>query len=38
MEVPSFLKLVGDALVFNEDNKEFIFYVPENFLVLIKQL
>lgn len=31
MEVPSFLKLVGDALVFNEDNKEFIFYVPENF-------
>ena len=31
MEVPSFLKLEGEALVFNEDNKEFIFYLPEVF-------
>ena len=31
MEVPKFLKLEGEALVFNEDNKEFVFYVPENF-------
>lgn len=31
MEVPKFLKLEGDALVFNEDNKTFVFYVPENF-------
>lgn len=31
MEVPKFLKLEGESLLFNEDNKEFIFYVPENF-------
>jgi hypothetical protein len=31
MEVPSFLKLEDDSLVFNQDNKEFVFYVPENF-------
>lgn len=31
MEVPSFLKQDGDALVFNQDNKEFVFYVPEEF-------
>jgi hypothetical protein len=31
MQVPSFLKLEDNALVFNEDNKEFVFFVPENF-------
>lgn len=31
MEVPSFLKLEGDSLVFNQDNKELVFYVPEEF-------
>lgn len=31
MEVPSFLKLDGDSLVFNLDNKELVFYVPEEF-------
>lgn len=31
MDIPKFLRLEGEALVFNEDNKEFIFYVPENF-------
>ena len=31
MEVPKFLKLENDSLLFNEDNKELIFYVPEKF-------
>lgn len=31
MELPSFLSLEGDALVFNKDDAEFVFYVPENF-------
>ena len=31
MEVPSFLTLEGDSLVFNQPNKEFVFFVPENF-------
>lgn len=31
MELPNFLSLVDDSLVFNQDNKEFVFYVPENF-------
>lgn len=31
MEVPKFLKLEGEALLFNEDNKEFVFYVSEEF-------
>ena len=31
MELPNFLKLEGDSLVFALDNKEFVFYVPENF-------
>ena len=31
MEVPSFLKLEGESLVFNLDNKELIYYVPENY-------
>ena len=31
MEVPNFLKLEDDSLVFNLDNKEFVYYVPENF-------
>lgn len=31
MEVPKFLKLEGEALLFNEDNKELVFYVPEQF-------
>jgi hypothetical protein len=31
MEIPNFLKLDGESLVFNLDNKEFVFYVPENF-------
>lgn len=31
MEVPKFLKLEGEALLFNEDNKEFCFYVSESF-------
>lgn len=31
MNVPSFLKLEGESLVFNEDNKEFVFYVNEEF-------
>jgi len=29
MQVPSFLKLVNDSLVYNEDNKEFQFFVDE---------
>ena len=31
MEVPKFLKLEGESLLFNEDNKEFIFFVSERF-------
>lgn len=31
MEVPKFLKLEGNSLLFNEDNKEFHFFVPEEF-------
>ena len=31
MELPKFLDLQGEALVFNQDNSEFVFYVPENF-------
>lgn len=31
MEIPKFLRLEGDSLVFNEKNKTFVFYVPENF-------
>ena len=31
MQVPKFLDLVGGSLVFNQENKEFIFYVPDNF-------
>lgn len=31
MEVPSFLKLEGEALLFDKENSTFIFYVPENF-------
>ena len=31
MDIPKFLKLEGESLVFNEEDKEFIFYVPENF-------
>jgi hypothetical protein len=31
MELPNFLKQDGESLVFNLDNKEFVFYVPENF-------
>lgn len=31
MQVPNFLKLEGEALIFNEEDKEFVFYVPENF-------
>ena len=31
MELPNFLKLEGESLVFTLDNKEFVFYVPENF-------
>lgn len=32
MEVPNFLKLEGNALVYNgKDNTEFQFYLPENF-------
>ena len=31
MELPNFLKQEGDSLVFNLDNKEFVFYVPEVF-------
>lgn len=30
MEIPSFLKRVGDALVFNQDG-ELVYYVPEKF-------
>ena len=31
MQVPNFLKEEGDALVFNKDNAEFVYYVPEVF-------
>lgn len=31
MEVPSFLTLDGDSLIFNQPNKEFVFFVPEQF-------
>lgn len=31
MELPKFLDLVGESLVFNQEKKEFIFYVPDNF-------
>lgn len=31
MEIPKFLDLQGESLVFNQDNSEFVFYVPENF-------
>lgn len=31
MEVPNFLKLEGEALLFNKPNCEFIYYVPENY-------
>lgn len=31
MQLPYFLDLVGESLVFNQEGKEFIFYVPENF-------
>lgn len=31
MQVPDFLKLEGEALLFNQDNSTFCFYVPENF-------
>ena len=31
MEIPKFLRLENNALLFNEDNKELHFYVPENF-------
>lgn len=31
MQIPNFLKLEGNSLLFNEDNKEFIFYVSELF-------
>ena len=31
MEVPSFLTLEGESLVFNQQNKEFVFFVPEKF-------
>ena len=31
MELPNFLKLEGDSLVFALDNKEFVYYVPEIF-------
>ena len=31
MVIPKFLKLEGESLVFDEDDKEFVFYVPDNF-------
>lgn len=31
MEIPNFLKLDGDSLLFNLDNKELVFFVPEVF-------
>ena len=31
MNVPNFLKLEGDALLFNLDDSEFIFYIDESF-------
>ena len=31
MQVPKFLKLENDSLIFNEENKTFIFYVSEDF-------
>lgn len=31
MQVPDFLKLENDSLLFNQDNKELQFYVPEKF-------
>ena len=31
MEIPSFLTLKDESLIFNKDNAEFQFYVPENF-------
>ena len=31
MDIPKFLKLEGESLVFDEDDKEFVFYVPDNF-------
>lgn len=31
MRCPSFLKQVGDSLVFNLDDSEFVFYVPESY-------
>jgi hypothetical protein len=31
MEVPIFLRLEGDSLVFNKPNCEFVYYVPENY-------
>jgi hypothetical protein len=31
MEVPNFLKLENNSLLFNLDNQTFVFYVPENY-------
>ena len=31
MQVPPFLKQEGQALVYNEDNKELLYYLPEEF-------
>lgn len=31
MEVPNFLKLEGESLLFNKNKCEFVFYVPENY-------
>ena len=31
MELPKFLSLEGNSLVFNQDNATFVFYVPMNY-------
>lgn len=31
MNVPSMFKLEGDSIIFNIDDSEFLFYIPENF-------
>jgi len=33
MEIPNFLKLEDNSLIFNLDNKELIFYIPEEYFV-----